>query len=79
MYQNAALYGNALAHFCLGEIYNETGGNRVVQHDKMKAVHHWQQAAMMGHEEARINLGIIEGHDNKSDDCAMKHFIYAAK
>ena len=79
MYQNAALHGNASAHFRLGEIYNYTGGERVVQQDKMKAVHHWHQAAMMGHEEARINLGIIEGQDNKNVDRAMRHFIYAAK
>ena len=78
MYQRAADLGNSSAHYHLGLLYN-TGGEGVAQQDKKKAIYHWQQAAMMEHEDARIELGIFDAKENDNPDRAMRHFIMAAK
>ena len=43
-----------------------------------KAIHHYQMAAMMGHELARHNVGAMEW-DNGKHVRAMRHYMIAAK
>eukprot|EP00956_Cyclotella_meneghiniana_P008595 scaffold11682_cov36-Cyclotella_meneghiniana.AAC.1 len=73
--QRASELGSAAAHSHLGFMYHDGNG---IEHDKKKAVHHWQIAAMMGHVNARHNLGYAELL-NKNYHRAMKHFMIAAK
>eukprot|EP00956_Cyclotella_meneghiniana_P004529 scaffold5580_cov61-Cyclotella_meneghiniana.AAC.9 len=67
--------GCASAHNNLAMIYSIGRG---IELDKKKAVHHFQIAAMMGHEVARYNLGHLEEEFGNMDR-AMRHFIIAAK
>ena len=50
----------------------------MVKQDKKRAIHHFQIAAMMGHVDARHNLGCTE-FENGNFQRAMKHFMIAAK
>ena len=71
----AAELGSINGHFELGYCFQV--GN-VVEKDMEKAIHHYKLAAMGGHENARYNLGRIEGM-NGNDDRAMKHFMIGAR
>eukprot|EP00956_Cyclotella_meneghiniana_P020234 scaffold35397_cov34-Cyclotella_meneghiniana.AAC.5 len=71
LYRCASDLGSAAAHYNLGNIY---ASGRGVNQDSKKAIHHWQIAAMMGHEFARYNLGCEEGNHGNFNR-AMKHFF----
>eukprot|EP00956_Cyclotella_meneghiniana_P006912 scaffold9332_cov34-Cyclotella_meneghiniana.AAC.1 len=73
--QRASELESATGHYHLGLSYHNGVG---VKHDKKKAVHHWQIAAMMGNMQARHNLGCAE-EENGNFQRAMKHFMIAAK
>ena len=67
--------GCALSNYNLGQAYKDGIG---VERDEKKAKHYYELAAMMGHVNARHNLGCNEGlADNYHR--AMKHLILAAK
>jgi TPR repeat protein len=59
LYAKAVDLGHGKAHFHLADVYYEGG-------DMKKAKFHWEAAAMAGHDNARINLGILEV---KSGNC----------
>mmetsp|Transcript_26106 Transcript_26106/g.38329 ORF Transcript_26106/g.38329 Transcript_26106/m.38329 type:complete len:318 (+) Transcript_26106:61-1014(+) len=73
----AANLGDAESHYQLGMMY----GNRLpfsnVGKDKKKERYHLEEAAIAGHPEARLQLGIVEV-ESKRMDRAVKHFIIAA-
>jgi len=75
-FTKAAELGEAEAHFNLGWMYEK--GERGVEKDMNKAVHHYAEAAIGGHPRARYNLGCVEGSIGRHDR-ATKHFIIAAK
>ena len=75
LYRRACELGSAQAHHNLGNCYLNGDG---VEMDKKKAAHHWQIAAMMGHEISRSNLGSFE-LERDNFDRAMKHHMIAAK
>ena len=75
LYRRGSELGCPSANYNLGLSYNFGNG---IDQDSKKAVHHWQVAAMMGHEMARHNLGIFEANYGTMDR-AMRHFIIAAK
>jgi len=72
----AAKLGDAESHYQLGMMY----ANRLhlsAGKDKKKERYHLEEAAIAGHAEARLQLGIVEV-ENKRMDRAVKHFIIAA-
>eukprot|EP00956_Cyclotella_meneghiniana_P038413 scaffold154201_cov23-Cyclotella_meneghiniana.AAC.1 len=73
--QRASEIGSALSYCALAMSYDDGVG---VRQDKKNAVHHYQLAAMMGHVNARHNLGCVEVK-NGNYQRAMKHFMIAAK
>ena len=73
-FTKAAVLGYADAHHNLSGMYNEGLG---VERDMKKAVHHWEEAAIGGHPNARIALGIHELRSLRIER-AMKHYIIAA-
>ena len=75
LFQRASELGCAAAHCNLGHSYIQGIG---VEQNKKKAIHHYQAAAMLGHELARHNLGIFESRDGNMDR-GMRHFMIAAK
>lgn len=70
----AANMGDILAHYVLANMYMSGEG---VEKDIKKAVHHWEEAAIGGHPEARFNLGVIDGKNYKFDR-QVKQFIISA-
>ena len=46
--------------------------------DQVKAIHHYEVAAMQGHVEARCNLGGVE-HMNGNYGRAVRHWLISAK
>ena len=68
LYAKAVDLGHGKAHFHLADVYYEGG-------DMKKAKFHWEAAAMAGHDNARINLGILEV---KSGNRAIKHWTIAS-
>jgi len=70
----AAELGNVAAHFCLGCLYYNGDG---VEKDTIKAVYHFEQAAIGGHPQARGILGFHENIRGRFER-AVKHFIIAA-
>ncbi len=70
----AAELGHVEAHCCLGEIYFRGTG---VERDMKKAVHHLEQAAIGGHDQAR---GLLADYESKNGrpDRAAKHLIINA-
>ena len=73
--QRESELGSATGHCILGSKYQMGDGTEI---NMKKAVHHWQIAAMMGHVNARHNLGFSE-FENRNYQRAMKHFMIAAK
>ncbi len=67
--------GDVQAHFQLSVMYYN--GNGLPGKDEKKRVYHLEQAAIAGHPDARINLGIGE-LENGQHGRAIKHFIIAA-
>jgi hypothetical protein len=70
----AAGLGETMAHFCLGDLYQNGVG---VEKDMKKAVYHLEQAAIGGHPQAR---GFLAAHEmeNGKIERATKHLIIAA-
>ena len=75
LFQRASELGCTAGHYNLGILYRNGEGTET---DEKKAIHHCQIAAMMGHVAARHNLGCSE-FENDNYQCAMKHFMIAAK
>ncbi len=73
-FTKAAGLGDTEAHYKLSLAYLEGHG---VEQDIKKAVHHWEEAAIGGHPDARYNLGVHELNNGRCDR-ARKHFIIAA-
>jgi TPR repeat protein len=71
----AAELGYVAAHFNLAYMYHEGKG---VEKDEKKELHHFEEAAIGGHPDARFNLGADEGRNGRFDRAA-KHYIIAAK
>jgi tetratricopeptide (TPR) repeat protein len=71
LWKEAAKLGSNEAHFYLGMIYDDEGG------DLKKAKFHYEAAAMAGHEVARYNSGSLEANSGNMER-AMKHWRIAA-
>ena len=70
----AAELGHANAHYVLSEMYWKGQG---VEKDEKKEVYHLEEAAIMGHNEARFNLGAYETRRGRVER-AVKHLVIAA-
>ncbi len=70
----AAKLGDVEARGNVGVMYSFGRG---VQNDEKKAVHHWEEAAIAGHSEARCNLAAHEFRNGRSRR-GVKHYIIAA-
>jgi len=70
----AAELGAVDAHIYLSWLYQKGGG---VEKDEKKALHHFEEAAIVGHPEARYQLAAIE-QQNRRFDRMVKHLIIAA-
>ena len=70
----AAELGDAHAHYDLSIMYQDGVG---VEKDDKRHVHHSEEAAIRGLPEARVNLGIYEFRNGRSER-AVKHWIIAA-
>jgi TPR repeat protein len=70
LWRQSANLGSSRAHFALGTEFFDSG-------DLMKAKFHYEEAAMAGHEDARSNLGIIEGRSGNVER-GYQHWIIAA-
>eukprot|EP00984_Skeletonema_dohrnii_P013630 scaffold5653_cov95-Skeletonema_dohrnii-CCMP3373.AAC.5 len=70
----AAELGDASAHYNLSFMYQKGDG---VEKDEKKRLYHLEEAAIGGHPDARYNLAMEEGR-NERFDRAVKHFIIAA-
>ena len=70
----AAELGDADAHYNLSNMYMKGEG---VEKDEKKKIHHLEKAAIRGHPNARVNLGIYEVRNGRSER-AVKHWIIAA-
>jgi tetratricopeptide (TPR) repeat protein len=77
LWHRAAELGYAAAYYNIGIAYHFGYGN--IEKDEKKAKHYFEVAAMRGDsEQARNNLGCIEGNAGNADR-ALKHFMIAAK
>mmetsp|Transcript_25831 Transcript_25831/g.44120 ORF Transcript_25831/g.44120 Transcript_25831/m.44120 type:complete len:298 (-) Transcript_25831:140-1033(-) len=72
--QRASELGSSVADFNISSIYVQG----YVEMDKKKVIHHYQRAAMGGHERARHNLGCREVDDGNIHR-ALKHWMIAAR
>ena len=70
----AAELGDPDAHWKLALLYHD---GEVVEKDEGKEIHHYEEAAIGGHPEARFNLGVHE-NCNGIIERAVKHWIIAA-
>ena len=73
-YTKAIELDDKAAHFCLGNLYYYGDG---VDKDEKKAIHHYEEAAIGGHPQARGILGFHENIRGRFER-AVKHFIIAA-
>jgi len=73
----AAKLGDAESHYDLGMMYGHRLPFSTAGKDMKKARYHLEEAAIAGHPEARLQLGMVEA-ENKRMDRAVKHFIIAA-
>ncbi len=73
-YTKAAKFGCVEAHYKLATMYMLGHG---VEKDKGKEIHHFEEAAIGGHPDARFFLGKNE-LDNRDYERAAKHYIIAA-
>lgn len=74
-YTKAAKLGDVIAHYNLSILYGKGEG---VERDLKKEVYHLEEAAIGGHDIARVNLGCYEGGIGRFDRM-VKHFVIAAK
>ena len=74
-WKSAAALGDAEAHYQLSYLYMKGQG---VEKDEKRAMHHAEQAAIVGQPNARHNIGWIEQKRGRMDR-AVKHWIIAAK
>lgn len=70
----AAGQGDAVSHHNLSVIYRQGEG---VEKDIKKSIHHSAKAAIAGHPEARLHLGVYEAQEGNMER-ALKHWIIAA-
>ena len=75
LWTEAVRLGNFEAHCTLGRRYYEGDG---VDQDKVKAIRHWQHAAIQGHPLSRHNLGHHE-YVNGNHELAVQHWMISAK
>jgi len=75
LWHRGAELGSCRAHHALAQAYYQGDG---VKKDIERSIHHYKQAAMGGHENARHTLGTIE-FNNGDIHKAMKHFMISAK
>ena len=75
LWNKAAELGSISAHHALGVAYDNWDR---VEVDNKKVIHHWQIAAIGGHEMARYQLGGTEYNDGNMS-LAMKHFKIGAR
>ena len=75
LYERAAELGLKKAHFSLGCVYYE---GTEVDKDTVKAILHWEAAAVEGDVGARNFLGIIEYNDGNYG-LALQHWMIDAK
>ena len=73
-FTKAAELGDAEAHFMLARLYHEGEG---VEKDFDKEIYHLEEAAIRGHPDARVGLGVYERRHEKHDR-AVKHWTIAA-
>ena len=73
-FKKAAELGDVEAHWKLALLYHDGQG---VEKDEGKEIHHYEEAAIGGHQEARFNLGVHE-NCNGNIERAVKHWIIAA-
>jgi TPR repeat protein len=74
LWTQAAELGSSEAHYQIGTSYDEGEG---VEKNMKKAIHHYELAAMAGHETARYNLGCIE-YKSGNMERAKKHLTISA-
>ena len=75
LYERAAELGVKDAHFYLGVLYDE---GTDVEKDGVKALRHYEAAAMCGQVSARYNLGNAERRAGNYD-LALQHWMISAK
>ena len=75
-WSKAASLGSILAHRNIGYLYYEGTG---VEKNLKKAIYHFEQAAMGGHEVCRHILGVEEEKRGNLRTRAIKHYFLAAK
>ena len=77
LWTEAAELGSLNAHHNLGVKYYTGNG---VEKDKLRGIHHWQQAAMNGEalSLSRHNLGVAE-FNTKNYELAVQHFLISSK
>ena len=71
----AAELGYVWAHYHLALLYYDGKG---AEKDEGKEIHHYEEAAIGGHPDARYELGVHEWNNNDNAERAVKHFIIAA-
>ena len=75
LWTEAAVLGSLEAHFQLGLLFYNGNG---VREDKLRGIHHLQQAAMEGCALSRHILGIAE-YKGENDELAVQHWVISAK
>ena len=75
LWTEAAELGSLEAHFQLGLLFYNGNG---VREDKLRGIHHLQQAAMNGHVAGRHFLGVAEFNEG-NHELAVQHYIISAK
>ena len=75
LYERAAELGVKEAHYGIGVLY---ANGTDVKKDTVKAIRHYEAAAMCGHVFARQNLGYLE-YEARNFDLALQHWMISAK
>ena len=75
LWTQAAELGSLNAHFSLGSAFFF---GDVVDEDKPRGIHHFQQAAMKGHAISRGFLGVDE-YESGNYEVAVQHLVISAK
>ena len=76
LWHRAAELGHAGSYCSIGYAYDNGIG---VDIDKKKAKHYYELAAIGGVNEARDNLGNMEGGEGNKQDRALKHYMIAVR
>jgi len=74
LWTRAAELGCSEAHYDIGILYDQGEG---VEKNIKKAIHHYELAAMAGHESARYLLGYIENKSGNTER-VIKHLMISA-